>query len=237
MKIWAPILCIFILYHTAWTQQKYTLVIGNSNYIGLSKLANLVNDDNDITAAIQSLGFTVDKVHDGDDDRMENAVMRLKSCLLISKNSYGFLFYAGHGVQADEMSYLIPVGANIRSENSLRMRSVSVQWLLGELNYWGRSGSRELTVIFNQPADSIVVYATSDGSIAQDGTGSNKFFTSHLLKILKTPGLIEATQYNNILQYINTNFVSIHSGLSSLKFKYFDLNRVYVFSKRQRGEK
>jgi hypothetical protein len=54
---------------------------------------------------------------------------------------------------------------------------------------WGRTGNRGLTVIANQPADSIVVYATSAGSIAQDGTGRNGLFTSRLLNNLKTPGL------------------------------------------------
>jgi hypothetical protein len=54
---------------------------------------------------------------------------------------------------------------------------------------WARSGIRGLTVISNQPADSIVVYATSTGSVAQDGTGRNGLFTSCLLKNLKTPGL------------------------------------------------
>ena len=54
---------------------------------------------------------------------------------------------------------------------------------------WKRSGSRGLTVVSNQPADSIIVYATSAGSIAADGTGRNGLFTSQLLNNLKTPGL------------------------------------------------
>jgi hypothetical protein len=54
---------------------------------------------------------------------------------------------------------------------------------------WGRNGGRGLTVITNQPADSIVVYATSAGSIAQDGIGRNGLFTTSLLNNLKTPGL------------------------------------------------
>jgi hypothetical protein len=85
-----------------------------------------------------------------------------------------------------------------------------VQWLLDELNdahnelnvvvldacrdnpfRWGRSGSgnRGLTVIAGQPANSIVVYATSAGSVAQDGVGRNGLFTSSLLNNIKTPGL------------------------------------------------
>jgi formylglycine-generating enzyme required for sulfatase activity len=41
----------------------------------------------------------------------------------------------------------------------------------------------------NQPADSIIVYATSAGSVAADGEGRNGLFTGQLLKHLTTPGL------------------------------------------------
>jgi hypothetical protein len=54
---------------------------------------------------------------------------------------------------------------------------------------WSRSGSRGLQVVSNQPTDSIIVYATSAGATAADGTGRNGLFTSHLLNNLKKPGL------------------------------------------------
>jgi hypothetical protein len=44
-------------------------------------------------------------------------------------------------------------------------------------------------VVSNQPADSIIVYATSAGSTAADGAGRNGLFTTHLLANLKKPGL------------------------------------------------
>jgi uncharacterized caspase-like protein len=106
------------------------------------------------------------------------------------------------------VNYLIPVDADIRSESYLRDRAVSVQAILSEINYagnelnivvldacrdnpfnWGRSGIRGLQVVDNQPADSIIVYATSAGSTAADGEGRNSVFTGELLKNLKTPGL------------------------------------------------
>ena len=37
---------------------KFALVIGNSNYSGLTPLVNPVNDANDIAAVLQHLGFT-----------------------------------------------------------------------------------------------------------------------------------------------------------------------------------
>jgi len=201
---------LFIFLTTfSFAQQKYALVIGNGAYgSGLSKLNNPVNDANDMTTALQSLGFTVDKVLDGNLDQMETAITRLKNRLSVSKNTYGFFFYAGHGVQSNGVNYLIPVGASISSENYLRDRAVSVQTMLGELNdagnelnvvvldacrdnpfSWARSGNRGLTVVSNQPADSIIVYATSAGSTAADGTSRNGLFTEQLLKQMKTPGL------------------------------------------------
>jgi len=198
----------FLITTLSFAQQKYALVIGNGNYAHITKLDNPVNDANDMGAALQGLGFTVDKVLNGTLDQMESAAIRLKNRLSASKNSYGFLFYAGHGVQSNGENYLIPVDANIQSESFLRQRAVSVQSVLDELNQaenslnivvldacrdnpfsWSRSGSRGLIVVGNQPADSIIVFATSAGSVAADGTGRNGLFTGHLLTHLKTPGL------------------------------------------------
>ena len=51
--------------------KKFALVIGNGAYSGgLSKLANPVNDANDIAAALEYLGFTVEKVLNGSQQRM-----------------------------------------------------------------------------------------------------------------------------------------------------------------------
>ena len=96
--------------------QKYALVIGNGSYTGLSRLANPVNDANDIAAVLEYLGFSVDTVLNGNREQMEDAVIMLKDKLSRCKNSYGFFFYAGHGVQSGGENFLIPVDANIPSE-------------------------------------------------------------------------------------------------------------------------
>ena len=187
---------------------KFALVIGNANYTGLSRLANPVNDANDIAAVLEHVGFSVDKILNGSRVQMEDAVMRLKKNLGAADNSYGFFFYAGHGVQSGGENFLIPVDANIPGENYLRDRAVSVQALMDDLNDarnnlnvvvldacrdnpfgWSRSGSRGLSMVSRQPADSIVVYATSAGQTASDGDGRNGMFTSKLLANLATPGL------------------------------------------------
>ena len=190
------------------TPQKYALVIGNSNYTGLTPLANPVNDANDIAAVLQHLGFNVDKVLNGTLEQMEDAAIRLRERLGAADNAYGFFFYAGHGVQSGSENYLIPVNANIPGENFLRNRAMSVQQVLDDLNDagnglnvvvldacrdnpfgWSRSGTRGLSIVTRQPADSIIVYATSAGQRAADGDGRNGLFTSQLINNLATPGL------------------------------------------------
>ncbi|MDR2634014.1 MAG: caspase family protein, partial [Treponema sp.] len=189
-------------------QQKYALVIGNGAYTGITRLNNPVNDAGDISAALRGLGFTVDQLTNAGRVQMEEAVIRLKNRLAAAQGSYGFFYYAGHGVQSEGENYLIPVDANIPSEAYLRDRTVSMQAVLEELNEagnvlnivvldacrdnpfsWKRSGSRGLQVVTHQPADSIIVYATSAGSTAADGEGRNGLFTTHLLNNLKKPDL------------------------------------------------
>jgi len=209
---------------------KFALVIGNSNYTGLARLANPVNDANDMAAALEVLGFTVDKVLNSSLDQMESAVIRLRNRLSANRNSYGFLFYAGHGVQSGGDNYLIPVDANIPGENFLRSRAVAVQSLLDELNDagnilnvvvldacrdnpfgWSRSGSRGLAIINRQPVGSIIVYATSAGQQAADGSGRNGLFTSQLLPNLLTPGL----EVGEVFKRTGAD-VSAFSGLSQV---------------------
>ncbi|GAB6391745.1 MAG: hypothetical protein MdMp014T_1118 [Treponematales bacterium] len=189
-------------------RQKFALVIGNGAYKNIMALKNPVNDARDMEAALKGLGFQVETVMNGSMGQMESAAVRLKNRLAAGRNAYGFLFYAGHGVQSGRENYLIPVDAAIQSASFLRQRAVSVQALLDELNEagnalnvvvldacrdnpfgWGRGGSRGLQVVTNQPADSIIVYATSAGSAAADGDGRNGLFTGQRLKNLRTPGL------------------------------------------------
>ena len=208
MKKVLVFLLILLTSSVLFAQQKFALVIGNSRYTGISILNNPVNDANDMETALRALGFAVTKVLDGSRAQMETAVVNFRQRLSASANAYGFFFYAGHGIQSNGENYLIPVDANIPSENSLRDRAVSLQWVLAELNdarnelnivvldscrdnpfSWSRSGTRGLTVVNRAPPGSIVFYATSDGRPAADGTGRNGLFTSSLLNSLRIPDL------------------------------------------------
>ena len=184
------------------------MVIGNGKYSELGRLKNPANDAADMGQALTELGFKVRLLVDADLPSMEDAVVRLGSDLAGSADSVGFFFYAGHGVQAGGTNYLIPADARIASEAFLKNKALPAQSVLDTLQgsrnalnivvldacrdnpfSWGRSTARGLTVVGSQPTGSIVAYATSAGSVAQDGTGRNGVFTAELLKQISTPGL------------------------------------------------
>ena len=207
---WLLALSIAFIYPALLTAQerRVALVIGNGDYQAATKLINPVNDAADIGEVLAGLGFDVEVRIDADLDTMEKAVLRFGNKLAGSTDSVGFFYYAGHGVQSNGENYFIPVDARLSAESMLRTRAIPLQFVLdsigeagNKLNIivldacrdnpfsWARSSARGLAVVGIQPAASIVVYSTSAGKVAQDGTGRNGTFTEELLRHLPTPGL------------------------------------------------
>ena len=131
-------LFVIILTLTAFTlfgQDKYALVIGNSNYTNFGTLRNPVNDAADMKSVLESLGFNVDIVLNASLAQMENATIKLKNRLEeAGNNSYGLFYYAGHGLEMNGINYLIPADANIPDRIFLRDRAFSMQIMLDMLN-------------------------------------------------------------------------------------------------------
>jgi len=192
----------------AQMQDRYALVIGNGSYAELGELKNARNDATDMAAVLKDLGFEVTSLIDADLIAMENAVSRFSRQLSTSPNTMGVFYFAGHGVQSNGMNYLIPTDARISEEFYLKLRALPVQAIFEDLQNaknrlniiildacrdnpfsWARSGTRGLSVVSSQPPGSIIVYATSAGSTALEGTGRNGVFTGELLKHLKTSGI------------------------------------------------
>lgn len=232
MKKAILITLVLITSSILFAQQKFALVIGNGDYTSISKLFNTVNDATDMTEILQGLGFAVDKVLDGSQVQMEDAVLRLTNNLSQSQNSYGFFFYAGHAVESNGENYLIPVNENIPNENYLRNRAVSVQRILDDMSKAGnklnivvldasrnnpfKEISRGLSTvsesrILNIAANTILVYATSVGENAFDGEGRNGLFTGHLLNHLKNRTL----EIYDVFRLTGADVVSASEGVQS----------------------
>jgi hypothetical protein len=178
----------------AWGENKFALVIGNGNYTGITRLNNPVNDAADMGAALRSLGFQVELVTDGDLDRMERTLTQLKNRLSASKNSYGFFYYAGHGVQANGENYLIPVDASIPGETYLKTRALAVQ--------------NVLSVIFKKTGG--IIYGSDAGAGSANragGKGDAVYISKRSRKINIPRG--RAPRYVVLIRYLYSGFIPL----------------------------
>jgi hypothetical protein len=194
--------------------RRTALVIGNASYKALPVLKNPVNDANDLAAKLTTLGFEVIKVTDATQAEMENAVRQFGAKL--AGSDAGLFYYSGHGVQSGGINYLVPVDADIRTEMDLKYKTVQADFILDYMNNAGsklniaildacrdnpfaafRTASRGLAVV-SAPRGSVIVYATSPGSVAEDGTGRNGTFTAALLKHIGTAGLEMKQVFDNV---------------------------------------
>jgi formylglycine-generating enzyme required for sulfatase activity len=193
----------------AQDEPRFALVIGNAAYEEFGALQNPANDAEDIAGVLRSLGFAVTLVTDADQAAMNSAVVRFGNQLSTSRDSVGFLYYAGHGVQAsDGRNYFIPVNAQIPSEAFLGQSALSLETVLALLDAaqnklnivvldacrnnpfsWSRSGTRGLAVVGGQPPGRVIAYAAGANQVAQDGTGRNGVYTAALLEHLQQPDL------------------------------------------------
>ncbi len=212
------LLLSLLLVSFAWSQERaarpakefvarQALVIGNAAYSHAGKLRNPVNDAKAIGSTLKRLGFKVKIVTDANQRKMETAIREFGKDL-ISQNSAGLFYYAGHGMQIEGENYLLPTDINPSNESDVTYDAVHVGKLLGQMqeadngmnivildacrnnpfarNF--RSASQGLAQV-NAPSGSFVSYSTAPGKIAADGNGENGLFTSKLLKYMIIPGL------------------------------------------------
>jgi len=186
-------------------ESRVALVIGNGAYKD-SPLKNPPHDARAMAAALKDLGFKVDLVVDGGRKRMLDAVRSFGQKL--AEGGIGLFYYAGHGMQVKGANYLIPVGADIATEEDVTTEALDANTVLARMDSAKnrlnlvildacrnnpfarsfRSGSRGLAQM-EAPSGTFVAFATAPGSTASDGDGRNGLYTQHLLRAMKEPGL------------------------------------------------
>ncbi len=89
--------------------KKLALVIGNSAYRDVARLANPVNDATDIAKKLKSLQFDVLLATDADHAKTVALLQDFRNQL--TRDHVGLVFYAGHGVTVNTESFILPVDA------------------------------------------------------------------------------------------------------------------------------
>ena len=192
----------------AITEERLALVIGNAAY-RTDPLDNPINDARLIASSLQRSGFNVTLRENLDRTALLGALREFGNRL--NENTIAVLYYAGHGLQLRDRNYLIPVDAEIRSEDEIPITGIDLSFILGRMS---AARSRINIVILDAcrnnpfagktvaaprglaqmdaPVGTLLAFATAPGKLAADsGTGNsaNSLYALYLSKHLLTPGL------------------------------------------------
>jgi hypothetical protein len=144
---------------------------------------------------------------------MESLIRRFGERLAEQKG-IGLFYYSGHGVQSNNKNYLIPIDADIPTEDEISYQSVDVGLLLGKMGtaendvnlvildacrnnpfakQWRKFKTMEaengLAGITKAPTGTIIAYATQPDATASDGIERNGLYTAELLKQIRRKDL------------------------------------------------
>lgn len=188
--------------------KRIALVIGNANYQRILKLANPLNDANDVCSGLRSLQFDTICLLDIHSRRELREAVRAFAGKLDSR-SIAFFYYAGHGVQLNGENYLLPIGIDARSTADIEEDGLSLSYVLRSLEDVRSSpnivvldacrenpfpklttgGAAKGLARVEPPVGTMLVYATAPNGVALDGSGRNGLFTKHFVRHLADPGL------------------------------------------------
>ena len=214
MSIFRAYLVIITVLFTLPVQAKrIALVMGNDNYTSVSKLQKAGNDATAMARELRAAGFTVQLHRDLNYLGMVKAVETFTNG--ITGGDEVVVFFAGHGVQIKNGSYLLPTDIEANSESQVEKTAYELLALTDKiseakpafslvmvdacrdnpLKSKGRNigNARGLSAI-EPPKGQMVVYSASRGQQALDRLGEsdpnpNGVFTREFIARMKKPGV------------------------------------------------
>lgn len=193
--------------------KRFALVIGNATYNPkIGTLKNPLNDATGFAATLRGLGFDVTLVTDATYGKIRVEMIKFREKLNQGNKdeTVGLFYYAGHGLQHDNENYIVPVDAELEFEDDIPRYCFPIQKMV--LSQLEQTNSRMNIIVLdacrNNPFPSMnralgenqglgemkkargafIAYATSPGSVASDGSGSNGLYTQELMKAMQRPG-------------------------------------------------
>ena len=193
---------------------RFALIIGNAKYPDAeAPLKEPINDARDVADELKRDGFNVDIGENLTGDAMRRAFDKLYGKL--KPGSVALIFFSGFGVQSNRQSYLLPVDAQIWTEQDIRHDGFSLETVLGEINSRGagvkialidasrrnpyerrfRTFSAGLAPVI-APNGTLVMYSAALSSVISDNGGDHSLFVQELLKEIRVPDLMAEETLN-----------------------------------------
>lgn len=109
---------------------RIALVIGNSSY-RTAPLKNPVNDASAMAERLKQLGFTVMLRENTSFTQLVESMREFS--VRAASHAVRLVFYAGHGIQSKGRNYLVPIDADVQSEDEISTKSADVGELVDRL--------------------------------------------------------------------------------------------------------
>src|SRR5580692_1521368 len=197
----------------AFAEKRVALVMGNSAYRNVGRLANPANDSEAMSAIFKKAGFdVVDLKRDLSVSEMRRALRDFSDS--VRDADIAIVYYAGHGIEINGSNYLVPVDAVLESDIDVFDEAIPLDRILTVIepakqlrlvildacrdNPFNKSmkrmiGSRAigrgLAKVEPESPNTLIAFAAKAGSTASDGDSLNSPFTAALVKYLPRPGL------------------------------------------------
>jgi hypothetical protein len=186
-------------------ERRVALVVGNQSY-SAAPLRNAVNDARAMARMLRDMGFEVQLKENLGQKGFIDALRGFGAAM--REGGVGLFYYAGHGMQLKGRNFLIPVDAEIQSEDEVPFMSIDANQVLGKME----QARTRLNIVMldacrnnpyaktfrttaaglaqmDAPSGTLIAFATAPGGVAADGEGENSVYTKHLLAHLPEPGV------------------------------------------------
>jgi tetratricopeptide (TPR) repeat protein len=192
--------------------RRIALIIGNSAYSKFGELPNPTRDAAKLAETLRGIGFTeVALVENLDNQAFNRALQDFSD--KASQADWAVIYYAGHGMEVDNVNYLLPVDAKLAHERDIIYEAIPLDRVMAagegaktlrlvildacrDNPFQGamakktatRSVTRGLSRVEPDGA-TLVAYAAKAGQVAQDGDGGNSPFVTALVSNLNKPNV------------------------------------------------
>jgi len=247
MKKVVILISIFLYTLSVFSQiedKRIALIIGNSAYLNYKPINNASNDAELMATTLQNLGFTVIKKINLKRVEMSESITNFAS--KFADYNVALVYYSGHGIQIDDINYMVPVDAKIDSLELLNQEAVSEIEVLSKYEKYPnntgilildasrnnpfaktmRTSTNKGLAPINTPENTFIACATSPGSVAIKGLGQISLFTEVLVEILNKPGL----EIHEIFKEVRKN-VFKRSEFNQTPWEISTLSKNFYFKK------
>ncbi|TYO63709.1 caspase family protein [Bradyrhizobium hipponense] len=198
---------------SALAEKRVALVMGNSAYKNVAKLANPANDAALVGGMFRKAGFdTVDVKLDLNVAEMRKALRDFGG--KAREADVAVVYYAGHGIELDGTNYLIPTDATLETDSDVLDETLPLDRALFAVEpakqlrlvildacrdnpfaktmkrtIAARAIGRGLAKVEPTSPNTMIAFAAKAGSTASDGDAKNSPFATALVERLPMPGL------------------------------------------------